>query len=297
MEGRVEKTVVYIDILFGVNFVLNYILLRGTGMLCKAKVNRLRTAFGAALGAVYAICIFFPNLSVLSGLVFKLLAAMAIICAAFPIYSILGFIKLISVFYALSLIFGGIGFALLFTGGIGANLGAVMSNGIMYMNIPFWVLFLGGALFYCGVGIFSFAMRIKSRSGLKRKVIIEAGGRRVELTALADTGNILVDPISKAPVLVAELEALKGLFDFNLRMGLSSENFQEGLSEMTSRGFRARLIPFNSVGSENGVMIGFVPDMAAVREGLGLRPMECVIGVYPKSLSEDKSYRALFNPN
>lgn len=249
------------------------------------------------MGAVYAICIFFPNLNVLSSLAFKLIAAAAIICAAFPIYSLLEFVKLIFVFYGISLIFGGISFAFLFTGGMGAPLGAVMSNGIMYMDIPFWLLFLGGALFYCGVGIFSFIMRIKSRTGARRKVIIEAGGRRVELTALADTGNILVDPISQAPVLVAELDALVGLFDLKLRAGLSSDNFQEGLAEMTSQGFRARLIPFNSVGSENGVMIGFVPDMAAVREGRGMRPMDCVIGVYPKSLSADRSYTALYNPN
>ncbi len=290
-------TVIYADVLFCVNFVLNYILLRGTGLICRSRPKRLRSAAGAALGAAYAVCIFFPRLGVLGGLTFKLLASAAIVCAAFPIYSPGEFLKLMAVFYGLSIAFGGISFALLFMGGLGADGGAVMSNGITYINIPMWILFLGGALFYVAVGLFSFIMKIKSRRGARKKVIIELGGKRVELVALADTGNILADPISHAPVIVAELEALGGLFDLKTRAELSSDRIEESLSEMTSQGLRARLIPFNSVGSSDGVMIGFIPDMAAVREGGGIRPVDCVVGIYPKSLSADRSYAALFNPN
>lgn len=290
--------VVYVDVLFAVNFVLNCILLRAAGLVCRSRPPLWRTALGAVMGALYAIAVFFPELGTINGLVFKLITSMIIICAAFPIYSLGGFFKLLFVFYGVSLIFGGLSFAVFFFTDWGAKLGAVYSNGIMYFDIPITALFLGAVAFYGGLKIITYIFRISCRRGARRKVIVELDGRRAELIALADTGNILVDPISHVPVIVAELEALKELFDSRVRLCLSSEDIQEGLSEITSRGVKARIIPFSSVGEEAGLMIGFVPDLAAVREGGGFKPMgQCIIGVYPKTLSADRSYDALYNPN
>lgn len=290
--------VVYIDVLFAVNLVLNFVLLRAAGLLLRSRPPLWRTAVGAAIGALYASAAFFPELSTINSLIFKLLASMIIICAAFPVYSFGGFFKLLAVFYGAALGFGGLSFAVFFLTGWGARLGAVYSNGIMYLDIPISALFLGAVAFYGGIVLLTRLLSFSRRRGARKKLIVELGGRRAELTALADTGNILIDPISRAPVVVAELEALKELFDFHARASLSSENLQDGLSEITALGIKARLIPFSSVGAENGLMVGFVPDLAAVREGGGLRPMErCIIGIYPGLLSADRSYDALYNPN
>ncbi len=290
--------VVYIDVLFAVNLVLNCILLRTAGLLVRNRPPLWRTVIGAAVGALYAVAAFFPELSTINGLLFKLPVSMIIVCAAFPIYSVGGFFRLLSVFYASALIFGGLSFAVFFLTDWGARLGAIYSNGIMYLDIPVSALFLGAVAFYGGIRVLTLLLGLSRRRGARRKLIVELDGRRAELTALADTGNILIDPISRVPVVVAELEALKELFDFRARVSLSSENLQDGLSEITALGIKARLIPFSSVGAENGLMVGFVPDLAAVREGSGLRPMgRCIIGIYPKALSADRSYDALYNPN
>lgn len=290
--------VVYIDVLFCVNLVLNCMLLRAAGLICKNRPPLWRSLLGAAVGAAYAAAVFFPELDVFGTLFFKLLASMMIVCVSFPIYSLGGFFRLIAVFYGVSLTFGGLCFAAFFLTGWGAALGAVYSNGVFYFDLPVSVLFPCAAAFYLGLKLIVRLARLSRRRGARRKVVVELDGRRAELTALADTGNILVDPISRAPVIVAELDALKGLFDLPTRLSLSSENLQDGLAEITARGVRARLIPFSSVGSEDGLMVGFIPDMAAVADGGALRPMErCVIGVYPKALSADRSYDALYNPN
>ncbi len=290
--------VVYIDVLFAVNFLLNYILLRAAGFICRTRPPLWRTAVGAALGAAYAIAVFFPELGTLDSFIFKLLASLAVVCAAFPIYSVGELLKLTGIFYGVSLVFGGLSFAAIFMTGSGAMLGAVYSNGVMYLDLPLGALFLGAASFYICVCALSSAMRLYRRRGSRRKLMIELGGRRAMLTALADTGNILLEPISRAPVIVAELEALKELFDIPTRLSLSSDNLQESLGEITALGLKARLIPFSSVGEESGLMVGFVPDLAAVREGGGFKVMEsCIVGVYPKALSADRSYDALYNPN
>ncbi len=293
-----EMPVVYIDVLFGVNLFINYILLRAAGLVCKNRPPRWRSVLGAALGAAYAAAVFFPDLGLFYSLAFKLLASGLIIAAAFPIYGLGEFFKLLGAFYGISAAFGGLGFALLFLTGWGARLGAVYSNGVMYLDVPVIALFLGAVAFYGLLSLAEGILRLGRRRGLRRKLVVELGGRRAVLTALADTGNILVDPISHAPVIVAELDALKELFDYSTRLSLFSENLQAGLGSMAEHGVKARLIPFSSVGEGEGMMVGFVPDRAAVRQGGGLRPMgSCVVGVYPRSLSADRSYDALYNPN
>ena len=290
--------VVYIDVLFGVNFFINYIMLRAAGVICRNRPPIWRSAIGAAIGAAYGAAVFFPNLSLFYSLAFKLAASGLMVAAAFPIYGLWEFFRLLGVFYAAMAAFGGLSFAIFFLTDWGARLGAVYSNGIMYLDVPVTALFLGAVAFYGLLSLGQLFIGFAKRRGLRRKLVVELGGRRAVLTALADTGNILVDPISHAPVIVAELDALKELFDYSTQISLCSENLQAGLGSMTERGFKARLIPFSSVGEGDGMMVGFVPDRAAVRQGGGLRPMEnCVIGVYPHQLSADKSYDALYNPN
>ena len=139
--------VVYIDVLFGVNLFINYIMLRAAGAICRCRPPRWRSILGAAIGAAYAIAAFFPNLSLFYSLIFKLAASALIIAAAFPLYGVLELFKLLGVYYGVSAAFGGLSFALLFMTGWGARLGAVYSNGIMYLDVPVTALFLGAVAF------------------------------------------------------------------------------------------------------------------------------------------------------
>ena len=75
-------------------------------------------------------------------------------------------------------------------------------------------------------------------------VVISHGGRTIQLTALADTGNTLRDPISGWPVLVTDSWAAEHL------LGLTREQLSDPvgfLTECVNPGLR--LIPFHSVTS------------------------------------------------
>ena len=54
--------IVYADVLFLTNFVINAGLLYATALLSKSDRSTGRVVTGAALGAVYALLMFFPNL-------------------------------------------------------------------------------------------------------------------------------------------------------------------------------------------------------------------------------------------
>ena len=76
-------TVVYVDLLWLLNFVANHLLLLGAGRLAGAGLRRWRIALGAALGALYAVALFLPGMGWLSTLPCKLAVAVVMVLCAY----------------------------------------------------------------------------------------------------------------------------------------------------------------------------------------------------------------------
>ena len=76
-------TVVYIDSLFLLNLIVDYLLLLGAARLSGAALCRPRLALGAALGAVYACAVFLPGLGFLVHPAVELAMAGAMVLLAF----------------------------------------------------------------------------------------------------------------------------------------------------------------------------------------------------------------------
>lgn len=292
---------VYIDVLFAVNLLINYILINASGILSKINRNKLRMGFGAFIGSCYAILIFFPDFSVLFTTICKLLISMLIVAASFPFYTLKSYIKTLIIFYMVSFGFGGCVLGVFYFSDIGSKLGAVYSNGIFYFNLPWTVLALSGLLFYLAIKICGIiSAKLYRGENLRKKLRISLGEKTTELTALLDTGNALIDPVTLSPVIIAEYKSLKPLFSSDMQLGLNrlgSDNITWIMSEVSEHGLKTRLIPFSSLGKENGMLLGFVPDHAEIRDDCGVRVLDkCVVGIYERQLSKDKSYTALFNP-
>ena len=293
--------IVYVDVLFVVNLIINYILLSACAVLSKIKANRLRMFLGAFMGACYSVLIFFPDFSVIYSTIFKMLFSMLIIAASFAFYSIKGYIKALFIFYMVSFGFGGCVLGIFYFSDFGSKLGAIYSNGVLYFNLPWTVLATAGLLFYFTTKIFSyFSSRNFRGGGLRKKLYISFENNTAEVTALMDTGNSLVDPLTLNPVIVAEYKMLKNLFSEDVRLSLDQlegGNLTWIMSDIVQKGIPARLIPFSSLGKSNGMLIGFVPDRAEIHDNCGVRVLDkCVVGIYNKQLSKDRSYGALLNP-
>ena len=102
------------------------------------------------------------------------------------------------------------------------------------------------------------------------------------------------------PVIVAEYKSIKNLFTQNIRDGLDrieTDDITWIVSDLAEKGLSVRLIPYSSLGKENGMLIGFVPDHAEIHDECGIRTLDnCVVAIYSKQLSKDRSYGALLNP-
>ena len=76
-------TVVYIDLLFLLNLIANYLLLLAAGRMAGAVLIRWRIGLGAAAGALYAALIFLPGLDWLAAWPCKLAAGVLLALVAY----------------------------------------------------------------------------------------------------------------------------------------------------------------------------------------------------------------------
>ncbi len=285
--------VYYIDILFLVNFTINYILLSVTAFIGRLPKKHWRIFLSALFGAIYAVCIFFPKLSRLYSAVFKIIFSLFMISVAYNLKSIRTFLKATGLFYLCTFIMGGGVFAVFCFTDMGERLGAVISNGILYINLPWKLLFISVLISYIVVRSLYYAIRIGvARDNMLVKVQVFLNGKSTEMDALIDTGNALCEPICGEPVIVAEFDALKSI----LPEGMEEEKIMAGEKPAGMEG-RIRIIPFSSIGKDNGIMVGFKPDIISVTENETVYTQEdVVVGICPGKISRDKSYRALLHP-
>lgn len=281
-------TVVYIDSLFLLNFVVNYLLLLASARLAGEIFYRLRMAAGAALGAAYAAAVFFPGMGFLLHPLCKLAAAVLMLLCAFGGSRRL--LRVTLVFFGVSAAFGGGIFAVELLGGKGLSL----DNGIFYSAMDLRLILLSAAACYVVVTlVFSRMARHAAPARELIPAVLTLGTRKVALTALVDTGNTLTDPATNRPVMVAEGEKLRHLFPEGeapeLPLLRDPVFGLERLSSGAMKG-RYRLLPYQAVGVDCGMLLALRLDRVQVgEEDYG----GILVALSPNRLSDGGSYSAL----
>ncbi len=259
---------------------------------------------GAALGAVYAVLLFFPNLQLGASLVFKFLISMLMVFITFGVkrkWKL--FFKTGLTFYILTFAFGGILFGILFLTNAGLSLGAINSNGIFYINISTKTLFiLSGISCLC----LSLARSLIQRTNIKSlhyvNVELELQGRTSRFTAMIDTANSLFDPLTSRPVVVTELHSLETIFsqstmEFLEHFDVSRADHLDRLME-TEEHIRFKIIPYHTLGADKQVILGFSPDCVKISsQKETIETKNAVIGIYPGKIASSDEYTALMHPN
>jgi stage II sporulation protein GA (sporulation sigma-E factor processing peptidase) len=189
-------------------------------------------------------------------------------------------------FLAVSAAFGGAVWA-------ASMLGGLPAGGTLYVPVSLRVLVLSFALCYGAISlVFKRAARRSEREILQLELTFQ--GRSLSMTALRDTGNDLYDPISGAPVLVAEKKALMPLFRQDIAARLKTRDpaeAMEALADIPQCRGRFRLIPFTSVGMERSLLLAFRPDSLIVN---GKNMPDTLIALSPTRICEDGEYAAIF---
>lgn len=279
---------------------MNFILLWITLKLSKGRSATWRMCISAAIGGVYAVLLFIPGYEFLQRISLKLCLSLIMILVAYDIRGFKEFIKIFIFFYIVTFIFGGAAFGLYY---FFEDLG-IMKNGVFYIkNYPIKILLVSCLVVIISSRFLWSFIQIKfSKEELLYDISISFGEDRILTQALLDTGNTLYDPVSNFPVVVIEYTAIrellpsevKAIFENSLEDDL--ENITKQMSKSSWIG-RFRLIPFTALGKENGMLIGFKPDILEVFiDESWVRAGGVIIGIYNNRLSKTENYHALMNP-
>lgn len=273
-------TVVYIDMLFLLNLVANYLLLLGAGRVAGAVLRRWRVALGAAAGALYAVLVFLPHMEWLSLWPCKLLSGVLM-----PLIAYGGERRLLRVavtFFAASAGLAGLVLAVELLGGTSLTL----QNGVLYSNFDLRLLLVLFVLCYFILSLFFRRTgRHSERELIKLSIVLE--GERLELTALLDSGHTLTDPATNRPIIVAEGALLRRF----LPQGADPGRPVEGLKRCREAGLSGtRLIPYRAVGVDCGMLLA----LRAQHVSAGDRPLGALlIALSPTPVDDGGSYQAL----
>ncbi len=292
---------VYAEYLFLENFIMNFIILHITSKFGKYQSGNMKLIIGAAIGAMYSFIIFFPSLHFFLSFSMKLVISMLIIVITFTPHKFRDFFKYLSIFYLVSFAFGGTAFAIFYF----TNFQSIVSNGIFYSNsISFKLLLYSVAIGYFLIVLTLNLMKNKvSKERIYNEIIVEFDNKKKEINALIDTGNSLLDPISKFPVIIVEYNAIEELLPENIKKIFIRDNIDnlEKIStilQTSSWISRFRMIPFTSLGKENGMLIGFKPDNVEVNyDGNRFTLNKIIIAISSNKLSKNGDYNALINPD
>lgn len=287
---------IYLDIVLLENVVMNYIILFATGLINKTNIKQFRIIISSLIGALYAVMSFITNLNIYNTLILKIILSIAMIYIAFTPKNIKKLFKELLLFYLISFAFGGCAFFLLYY----IKPQEILSkNGILIGSYPLKIAVLGGILGFIIVNITFKLIKDKiDKSNLICNVKICFEESFIEIKALMDTGNLLKDPISGYSVIVVEVNKLKEIVpevvieNIDKIIKGDEENILNSIEDKYK--LRFRVIPFSSLGKENGMLLGFRPDyIIAHYEEEEIKIEHIIVGLYNKHITKNESYCAL----
>lgn len=292
---------IYADVVFFINFIMDFFIFWIVSKLYRRKTNYIRIFLGSALAALfYCLLIFIFRFNIILNILAALFILSISIFVCFNPKNIKEFFKLMLLTNASAFAVGGAGIAIFYF----TNITNIMGNLINFniKGFSFKILLSSTCIVFIIIKLFiKYYQRIiiKKQSFCKVKIFYEDAF--LELNALIDTGNSLHEPISHKPVIVAEFMAVKELLpdavkliyyekkDDDLNMLLESLSNEEEKIPF-------RMIPFSSLGRQNGMLIGFVVNRAEIDSKDKLVAENVIIAVYNYKLSKDGAYNALLNP-
>lgn len=259
-------TVVYIDSVFFLNLIMDYLLLLIAGKVSGVPLRRRRYISAAILGAVYAVAIFLPGGEFLSAGMIK--AAVWILMSLIAFGKEYRLLRLSLVFLGISCAMAGMILIL----GLLSGTPVPLMNGIFYTDVDGKTLLIaaGSAYLLCSlVSDISFSNGIRGRLLL---VTVNICGRKTELTALWDSGNTLRDPVKGQPVLVVSSELLRELFPPQFRhcftqkiLRAPADAFERLMEEIPE--LHPALLPYRSVGTAAGFLLSVRTEWIEVEGG------------------------------
>jgi len=292
---------IYIDAVMALNFLIDMMLLMLTNYLAKAKATRLRIFLGSLFASfIVPIQLYFPQ-SFLTTTFGKIFYSIVIIIIAFRWITFFNYLKLLMIFYFVTFAIGGglIASYYMFEHPLTSILNdyAIRSN---YGDPLSWLFVL--------IGFPIVAFYVKKQMDRQRieqffseqlyTVNIHINKRSFQTNAYVDTGNQLIDPLTKHPVIICDAMFLQQWFTTHEWMALKEAHRKQDFSFIPENWVnKIRLVPYYGVSGKRELLMALKPEQLIIfvnDEKLVIKHV--LVGIQFGTLSVDESYHCLLHP-
>ena len=201
--------IIYIDIIFIENIIMNTIILYATAIILKQKVKNIRLIISAVIGSIYSILMYITQLTIYSSIISKFILSVVMAYVAFKPNDVKKIFKQIIIFYLTSFVFGGVALNLIyFLRPENINI----KNGLFTGEYALKVIMLGAIMAFIIIKISIKIIKTKfNTKNMYCDINLKINEKQIATKAMIDTGNLVKEPITNTPVVIVEESLLEGI--------------------------------------------------------------------------------------
>lgn len=280
--------VIYLDVLILINLYVTYFQILAVAAFTHRKTVWYRKLSAAGIGAVASLSIFIPQEMVLTLTLLKIFLCALIAFVAFGYTGFRAYAVSVLFLMLVSFVFSGL---MLCVWLFAAPMKMLFINGTVYFGIDTMTIILSTCAAYGVVRIIRYILDKNGKTDGKYTVIIKNNGRECRLSALADSGNGMVDCFSGLPVIVCRRDMCADVSPPAIDMIENNSDISEIGTQMIKG---VRIMPFSTVG-KGGLICMFKAESVVINDETNEEkyPVNALIGIV---IGGRQEYEAIFNP-
>jgi stage II sporulation protein GA (sporulation sigma-E factor processing peptidase) len=280
--------VIYLDVLILINLYVTYFQILAVSVFTHRKSIWYRKLSAAGIGAVASLSIFIPQEMVLTLTLLKIFLCALIAFVAFGYTGFRAYAVSVLFLMLVSFVFSGL---MLCVWLFAAPMKMLFINGTVYFGIDTMTIILSTCAAYGVVRIIRYILDNNGKTDGKYTVIIKNNGRECRLSALADSGNGMVDCFSGLPVIVCRRDMCADVSPPAIEMIENNSDISDIGTQMIKG---VRIMPFSTVG-KGGLICMFKAESVVIDDETNEEkyPVNALIGIV---IGGRQEYEAIFNP-
>lgn len=280
--------VIYLDVLILINLYVTYFQILAVSAFTHRKTVWYRKLSAAGIGAVASLSIFIPQKMVLTLTLLKIFLCALIAFVAFGYTGFRAYAVSVLFLMLVSFVFSGL---MLCVWLFAAPMKMLFINGTVYFGVDTMTIILSTCAAYGVVRIIRYILDKNGKTDGKYTVIIKNNGRECRLSALADSGNGMVDCFSGLPVIVCRRDMCADVSPPAIDMIENNSDISDIGTQMIKG---VRIMPFSTVG-KGGLICMFKAESVVIDDETNEEkyPVNVLIGIV---IGGRQEYEAIFNP-
>lgn len=280
--------VIYLDVLILINLYVTYFQILAVSVFTHRKTVWYRKLSAAGIGAVASLSIFIPQEMVLTLTLLKIFLCALIAFVAFGYTGFRAYAVSVLFLMLVSFVFSGL---MLCVWLFAAPMKMLFINGTVYFGVDTMTIILSTCAAYGVVRIIRYILDKNGKTDGKYTVIIKNNGRECSLSALADSGNGMVDCFSGLPVIVCRRDMCADVSPPAIEMIENNSDISDIGTQMIKG---VRIMPFSTVG-KGGLICMFKAESVVIDDETNEEkyPVNALIGIV---IGGRQEYEAIFNP-